>query len=128
MDDLPSSVRMIADVIGLEATFTLIRKLPRTRRRKGQAYCYVPETLTPNHRLVRFIGWEDAEKLSKAFAGEMLYPATCRIASRARHARVIELHIAGKDVAEISTQLNMSRGLVRYVIRTKTPEKTLMAA
>ncbi|EGO80860.1 hypothetical protein, partial [Xylella fastidiosa] len=92
---LPASVQELADVIGRKQALTLIGQLPRTYpkgRRSGKVILYVPKALSPHHRLVSILGWEDAQKLVDVFGGEILQPANCNyIARHARDCAVVEL-------------------------------------
>lgn len=71
LSDLPASARMIAEVIGIDATVTLCRKFFRGSR----FYFYVPavENLTPEHEVAQAIGIELARRLSAHFASEGIY-------------------------------------------------------
>jgi len=77
---LPKSVQEIADVIGRDLALFLIGHLPRAYspcHPSGQVILYVPKTLKPDHALVQLLGWPAANKLVRAFGGEILQPATC---------------------------------------------------
>lgn len=79
---LPRSVQQIADVIGRDAALNLIRQLPRAYmgkpgRKSWRVLLYVPQRLRPDHELVRILGWQNAERLVRAFGGELLKPANC---------------------------------------------------
>lgn len=50
---------------------------------------YVPKTLSPDHKLVHMIGFQAAQKLVRAFGGEILYPAACTELDRAERNRAI---------------------------------------
>lgn len=85
LDDLPRSVREIAEVIGRSLTMQLIGQLRATESQKqGKRHVlmlYVPKHLRPDHDLVRMIGHQAAHKLTQVFGGEILYPANCRFMS-----------------------------------------------
>lgn len=80
------SAQEIADVIGREAALLLIGQAPRWPRkdRTGRRVpgewvtLYVPARLTPDHFLVRTIGWKAAQALCDQFGGEILQPGCCR--------------------------------------------------
>jgi hypothetical protein len=98
---LPGVVQDIADVIGRERALFLVGMLPRYVRRdqRGgeQVDLYVPRRLTPEHRLVRILGWDDAERLARAFGGELLKPSICTHLYRAQRDLAI-LRLAGEGV------------------------------
>lgn len=85
---LPRAVQEIAEVIGRERALFLIGQLPRcyvrdkryNTRASSKGACrvvmYVPKRLRPDHPLVAILGWQDAEKLTQAFGGEILCPPT----------------------------------------------------
>lgn len=83
--NLPKSVQQIADVIGVSQALKLIGMLPVCKVRdkryskaiSNRLVLIVPANLKPDDKLVRWLGWEDAYKLSRHFGGEFLYPATC---------------------------------------------------
>ncbi len=84
INDLPSSVREIAEVIGPEAALRLINQLPAIHagapgKKSARPLLYVPtiSRLKPDHRIVKAIGWDLAYALSKRFGGEIINPANC---------------------------------------------------
>jgi hypothetical protein len=109
---LPASVREIAEVIGIERALYLVGQLPRCLMRDkrypgamaAHVILYVPEVMTPQHELVRILGWDDAVKLSRAFGGEILQPGSCQeVYRRWRDQAIREFSQRGfarKDIAE----------------------------
>ena len=101
LDDLPRSVREIAQVIGRDAALRLIGQLPTCMggapgKRSSRVMLYVPKKLAPDHRLVRILGAEKAMALVRAFGGEVLQPANCRrIFARYRDEAIVKMLRAG---------------------------------
>ena len=61
LNDLPQSVREIAEAIGREAALLLIGRLPVCYRDAGKkspkVILYVPKRLPPDHQLVEILGY-----------------------------------------------------------------------
>lgn len=119
LDDLPSSVREIAQVIGREAALRLIGAMPavvagKQGKQSSRVMLYVPKKLSPDHRLVQILGAEHAMALVKAFGGEMLQPANCRrIYARYRDEAILKML---RDGARMSMVLSIMRVSKRHVI------------
>lgn len=99
----------IADIIGRDAALYLVGKLPRCHpasRKTETVILYVPtvKRLTPDHNLVRILGFKTAERLCKHFGGEILQPGNCRDVYRPFRdrsiARMVQEGIPPKLVAE----------------------------
>jgi hypothetical protein len=122
-EDLPASVREIADVIGRDQTLYLIGNLPTyitgTEGHKGhKKYLYVPRRLPPDHFLVRVLGWVDAYRLSLAFGGCPLTPALCTsVPKRFEVKEILRLTRAGYSPDSITVMLDTSVTYVRAVIK-----------
>lgn len=112
MRKLPGSVQQIADVIGRDRALHLIGQLPRAYdpgHPSGQVILYVPKSLKPNHPLVRILGYLDAQRLVKAFGGEILQPASCRdIYRRFRDATIDAMLASGERPAAIAELMGVS--------------------
>ena len=130
MEELPNSVREIAEVIGLDATLRLISQLPvcqRPGRKLPIVMLYVPKKLPPDHELVRMIGYPDAMKLVRVFGGEILYPASCRnVFKRFRDDAIVRMAGMGARTSVIAELFGMTDRAVRYIVegREKAPEET----
>ena len=130
MEELPNSVREIAEVIGLDATLRLISQLPvcqRPGRKLPIVMLYVPKRLPPDHELVRMIGYPDAMKLVRVFGGEILYPASCRnVFKRFRDDAIVRMAGMGARTSVIAELFGMTDRAVRYIVegREKAPEET----
>lgn len=125
---LPKSVQEIADVIGRERALYLIGQLPtceiidsRTGGRGGRRpMLYVPTTrrLTPDHTLVRILGWNDAERLCNVFGGEILQPASCAdIYRRFRDAEIIRMVREGMTVPQAAEVVGITDRQARNIAR-----------
>ncbi len=126
LDDLPRSVREIAEVIGREATMYLIGQLPRCYagadgKKANKVIMYVPKRLPPDHRLVEILGWTTAQKLVRVFGGEILYPANCNhLEARLRNRRILEMLDAGISSVQVAEEMGVT---VRYVRHLRQMEK-----
>lgn len=117
--ELPQSVQEIADVIGREQALRLVGKLPSFLRRdlrwpgaqSRELILYVPKSLRPEHRLVEAIGWDDAQRLVRAFGGEILRPASCAGIYRAyRDASALEMIDEGMVPRVVAHLVGVSLG------------------
>lgn len=128
LNDLPQSVREIAEVIGLDATMKLLGQLPATasagQRKRHVLMLYVPKRLPADHELVRMIGWGAAHKLVQVFGGEILYPANCRsVFKRMRDDLVRQMVSAGAKTEIVADLFGMTPRNVRNIAATeKAPE------
>lgn len=115
---LPESVREIADVIGDERALYLIGKLPKAMAKNGwnQVSLYVPKRLDFGHQLVRILGWTDANKLVRAFGGEILHPASCAHVYREfRDENMVRLVSEGVPCRMVAEWFGVNVRLVRLV-------------
>lgn len=119
LDDLPGSVREIAEVIGRQATLHLLGQLPATRAGKpgkesNRVILYVPKKLSPDHRLVQILGAEKAMALVRAFGGEVMQPANCRrIYARHRDEAILKMLNDGARLSMVQSIMRVSR---RHVV------------
>ncbi|WP_323119997.1 hypothetical protein [Burkholderia alba] len=127
INDLPHSVREIAEVIGREQALVLLGRLPRAYTREhpsGTPILYVPKTLKPDHVLVEIIGWGDASKLVKAFGGEILQPSACTSMVKAfRNATIRGMAARGLKRRLIAVQIGVSDSTVEKVLSVKPQEE-----
>lgn len=126
MQRLPRTAQDIADVIGRDAALRLIGQLPRCSP-SGHSeivMLYVPKDLRPDHRLVRLIGWDAANRLVNAFGGEVLLPANCAGIYRAFRDRSIARLKAEHDlpVKVLAEWFEVSDRHVRNVLRKENPQ------
>ena len=129
LNDLPESVREIAEVIGREDALRLVGQLPTcyagtAGHRSHRVILYVPKTLKPDHRLVRILGWPIAMKLVRHFGGEILQPANCRkIYSRYRDEAILKMLHAGARPSMVADLLGVSERHVRNLARENPQEE-----
>lgn len=127
-DEMPKSVREIADVIGVDQTMRLISQLPvcqRPDRKLPTVMLYVPKKLPVDHELVRMVGYHDAMKLVRAFGGEILYPANCRhVFKRVRDDAMVRMLKMGARIEVVADLFGMTPRAVRYIMakQEKPPE------
>lgn len=136
---LPKSVQEIADVIGCESALFLVGQLPRCQVRDKRypnaktthVILYVPTAarLSPDHHLVRLLGWADAYRLCCHFGGEILHPANCADVYRQFRDKSIKRMITtdGMDAAEVAEIMGVSRRHVSNVMR-ENPQQAPAAA
>lgn len=119
---LPKSVQEIANVIGREKALRLVRQLPQCGKRDRRRNLYVPKlrNLTPDHRLVRLLGWEDAAALASEHGGRTLQPAPCRYLERAlENRRILALQDFGYTCPEIAAELAISEKWAEAVLEAR---------
>lgn len=131
IDELPKSVREIADVIGIETTLYVIQHLPSVYDKKYKRHklmMYVPNSMdAPRDKWLQFfivhIGHTKTEVLIKNFGGEILYPANCsHLISRQRDRFIRDL-LREKDVSAVIGKIfDVQPKYVRSL--TKPPEET----
>jgi hypothetical protein len=128
---LPDSVQEIADVIGREQALLLIGALPRCYvgqpgKKSHQVVMYVPtvKNLRADHQLVRILGRCDAEKLCRAFGGEIMKPANCACIERAfLHQSVLDMMRGGAmKAAHVAAIVGVHERTVRNLVRENPPE------
>jgi hypothetical protein len=134
---LPDSVQEIADVIGRDQALMLIGALPRCYvgqpgKKSHQVVMYVPtvKNLRPDHPLVRILGSADAEKLCKAFGGEIMKPANCACIQREfLHKAIVDMMRGGKmKAAQVAAIVGVHERTVRNLVRENPPEDGARAA
>lgn len=133
LDDLPMSVREIAEVIGRQEALMLIGKLPRCYagkdgKKANKVIMYVPKRLQPNHRLVEILGWQAASKLVRVFGGEILYPANCSfLESRLRNKRILEMMADGTPAVIVAQEFGVTVRYVRHLRQMEKPPEEIKA-
>lgn len=135
--ELPRSVREIAEVIGVERSLHLVGQLPRCYERdhrypaakRSCVILYVPKSLRPDHPLVSILGWQDADKLVKAFGGEILQPGNCMdIYRRFRDQAIVQMLRQGIPSAHIAEMMSLSERQIRNLARAEIPQEDTKAA
>jgi hypothetical protein len=119
---LPKSTQELADVIGRERALFLVGQLPDSYRDSrgrfdGCACLYIPAKLHPMHPLVRMIGWHDAQRLVRAFGGEILWPSKCADLIREwRDANIRRLSADGLKVQQLAEWFGLSDRMIRNIL------------
>ncbi|MDR3445732.1 hypothetical protein [Dyella sp.] len=119
---LPSRTQLVADVIGRERALFLVRNWKRTLSTNPKAQIlsiYIPVKLSPDHELVRVMGWPDASKLVAAFRGEILNLSTCEDVFRSwRNMAIRELHAEqGLKPQDLAEWFELTDRQVRNILR-----------
>lgn len=120
---VPHTVRTVAEVIGMPGAVRLLAA-------PGKNECvYIPQRLTPGHRLTTLLEPAELTALQRTFGGELLpYPSARWIKRRIaaeRKAQAIRADIAaGLTTAEIATKHGVSG---QYVRRIRTRGETCSA-
>lgn len=137
LNDLPESVREIAEVIGRYDALRLIKQLPtsysgKEGHKSHKPIMYVPKTMSLANKWARFyltaIGWDKAMRLIRAFGGEILYPANCRhLESRLRDRDIKSCLAAGEDADLVATIFNVPRRHVMKLQRETQPPEEINA-
>lgn len=129
--ELTQTVQEIADVIGRERALYLIGQLPTTRvesRKYNKVLLYVPKRLTLDHILVKILGWNDASKLVRVFAGELIQVSNCEYIYRSfLHRSIKRMTAEGMTAKAVAELLGVSE---RTVIRHSDdkPKKEIPSA
>lgn len=133
---LPKSVQEIADVIGADDALFLVGQLPRCvikdkrypNAKTTHVILYVPTAgrLSPDHQLVRLLGWRQAVKLCHHFGGEILHPANCAdVYRKFRDRSIIRMVRAdGMEPAEVAELMEVSRRHVSNLLRENPQQDT----
>ena len=110
LDLLPSSARLIAEIIGHRATLSLAEKCyERSKSTHYSVNLYIPKKIPRNHWLTACVGLKLSTRLQEKFGGELLSMPKCKAIQRSvRNQKVIALQRAGKTVEETSQQFNIS--------------------
>jgi len=118
---IPTSVRMVAEVIGLDAA---VRLIPLTGKNNA---IYVPANpVKPGHRLSAVLEPDELRKLQRHFGGELMNYVDERGAQKIalanrRRAQIIALSRRGTmSKAEIAREVGCARSLVVKVLKAHT--------
>lgn len=118
--DLKGDLRSVAEVIGRQKALYLVSQCPKYKTEKrtgvGQLFLYVPQArrLKMDHNLVTMLGYEDAQKLSLVFGGELLVLSQCKhILIKSRNAGIKSMLEQGFRVDEIAQYFNISTRIVQ---------------
>jgi hypothetical protein len=129
LNDLPESVREIAEVIGREDALRLVGQLPtcyagNDGKKSNRVIMYVPKRLAPDHKLVEILGWNVAMKLVRHFGGEILQPANCNhLKARLRNRRILEMLGEGVPDSFVADEMEVTVRYVRYLRHMENPQE-----
>lgn len=129
LNDLPESVKEIAQVIGRGDALRLIGQLPtcvagKDGHKSTRVIMYVPKRLPADHKLVEILGWHKAEKLVRHFGGEILQPGNCRaIYARFRDEAILRMLAHGARPSMVAEMLGVSERHVRNLQRENPQEE-----
>jgi len=125
---LPAHAQQVADVIGMDRLLHLAGNWKATisGSEASQMMVYIPAKLTPDHRLVRVLGWHDAEKLVQAFRNEILFIPKCTDHYKGwRNQAIRRLAGDGLKTTELAEWFGMSTRQIRNVTREIRLEATI---
>ena len=110
-DNLPSSLKKIADVISLKDTLKLVHAY-------GGLRIFVPRKLHVQHKLVILLGLEQAQRLSHHFGGKTLTVA--RAVQLSRHARNLEIlrrYDAGANIPQLARENELTERRIYEILK-----------
>ena len=103
---LPPTAARLADLIGSEATLTLLN---HARRADGRCYVYVPLRPRPGKQLVDLIGMAAAVTLAKEYGGHDIQLPKCAAIDRAhRDVEIKRMAEEGATRASIARRFGIS--------------------
>lgn len=119
---LSGDLKSIAEVIGRDQALYLVSQCPRykTEKRlgKGQVLLYVPKLKKLNalHALVQALGYDDAQKLSTIFGGELLVLSHCsHMILEKRDEGIRKMLKSGFSITDLAYFFNVTERLVLKV-------------
>jgi hypothetical protein len=116
-DYLPASLKELIDVIGLEATKSLVGAYGGTR-------LTVPLKMPNTHALVELLGVEAARALSKHYALERFDVPNASSATKAfRNRQMREEHNMGISVRRLALCYNLTERRVWEILADTTPDE-----
>lgn len=111
---LPPSVKLLAQVIGLKATLSLITEYhPRSR-------IYIPLVINETHRISACIGLHASAKLSECYGGTSLSFPLCSAYRKAiqRNKLIIADRTAGLSIDQLAVKYQLSTRHIRRIVPT----------
>lgn len=115
---LNQTLEEVAFIIGRERALMLVGRLTATGSRPWRVCVYIPKGISPDHRLVRLVGWEDAQALCAHFRGSILELSSGQaIVWSWLQSEVRRLSNEGMGVMEIVDVLAMPARTVRAIRR-----------
>lgn len=108
-DTLPQGLRDIKDLLGPGAAIVLAEEY-------GGGAVYVPSRIWEGHPLVGILGWNKARILSMIYGGDKLHvPKVDAIERQFRKRRILNLRQAGRSIASLAREFNLSCRRVRQL-------------
>jgi hypothetical protein len=112
--DLPHSVAEIADVIGRPKALVLAGACG--------GVLYVPQRLTPEHKITKLIGREHGDKLVQAYGGCVVYLATCaKLRAGWRDQAILRWHERGVSRKALAELTGLTERHVANVLKSGNP-------
>lgn len=130
--DLPATVREVAEVLGRRRALELAGMVcpPADPEQRGdstrgrQGCLYVPKSLASQRgpsRLVDLLGADDADRLIRAFGGEILWFGPCNgIVLRHRNNAIWRRLAEGARPVVVAAEFGVCERLVRNILRRNT--------
>ncbi|NKD76594.1 hypothetical protein HEQ60_02255 [Haematospirillum sp. H1815] len=124
--ELPESIQEIASVIGRDRALYLVGSLAPSGKRRWRRILYVPHprNLKMSSKIVEILGYEDAARISRAFAGLILQPANGNSLSRPlRDSRICDMARSGVPTTDIAALFVLTPRRIRDILkREKAPQ------
>lgn len=114
---VPPSVRMVADIIGLEAAVRLTQAVGRN------SAVYVPSSpIAPDHRLARILQPRELSALQSHYGGDFIPLPSARgikrkVKAERRRLRILELSGEGMTPSAVALAVGCSRQYAERVIK-----------
>ena len=117
---LPQTARVLAEVIGPQATLALSERLYQRRHISASAGLLnlsIPKTIARSHWIMETLGLSKSKMLSKEFGGEKLPLCRCRNIERSkRNAQIIAEKESGKSVEDIAKEFHLTTKAVVFIL------------
>lgn len=108
-DVLPKGLQDIKDIVGPGAALILAEEF-------GGGPIYIPNRIRDNHPLAQLIGMEKLRRLSLVYGGDKLHvPKVDAIERQFRTRRIVKLRQAGRTVASLAREFNLTCRRVRQI-------------
>ena len=115
-EDLPESLALMCELIGLDKTLSLVRLFGGTRLR-------IPAHPADGHPLCRELGRAQARLLGSHYGGDDVYiPSLARLRRRQRNRRLRAAYDAGATVRELARSEHLSERSITTILNT--PEES----
>lgn len=112
---LPDSLADVVEIIGIEATLSLVEKLGGTR-------VYIPDGMSPSHHLVRLVGHKAAYALANAMPGETVDLPRCVNAVRAARDAQIRAERDSSTVRNLALKYGLTERQIYSILADGEPQ------